>query len=223
MKKLLTVLFACLFMAGLAFADSNYTSENAVILGPNMGGEGITPPVEIIKISVGSEDNAIVGTVMTWNIDQSTDGQGLGFVVDICERSASTDISVNTATDSRGYGPYAGVMVTTASIDVAQTNAGGTGGITFDVTDVTGYSSAQGYMAIRGYCDALMRDADSTLGENLVLVGASTNAGPGYFQTTAAADGSGGCDVQSLTSLSEDIGLLLEDPAANGLARVWLR
>ena len=211
MRKLLLILFACFFMASFAVADSNYTSENAVNLGPNMGGEGITPPVEIVKVSVGSEDNVIVGTVMAWNLDQATDGSGLGFLVDLCRRDFSTDVGTVT---SRGLGPYAGVMVTIASHDKANTDAGGPGGITFDATDVRGSGGAIGYMAIRGYVDALVKDAKVSLGEHLIIYGASNI---GFFATKTTGAGTG------TRSLSEDIGYLLEDPSADGLARVWLR
>ncbi len=217
MKKLLLVLFACFFLAGFAVADSNYAYENAVIVGPNMGPEGITPPVEIIKVSVGSSDGAIIGAVMTWNIDQSTDGEGLGYVVDLCTRMYSEDVGVT----AHGKGPYAGVMVTTASIDVSNTNAGGVGGVTFDVTDVSGYSDAIGYMAIRGYVDALVLGATfaSTAGEHLIMYANSVEGGTnGYFSTHEIVT----VTIQSHI-LSEDIGYLMEDTGSDGLQKVWLR
>ncbi len=216
MKKLLLILFACFFMASFAVADSNYTSENAVILGPNMGGEGITPPVEIIKVTVGSEDNVTIGKVMTWNIDQSTDGEGLGFMVDICDRTMSESVGVT----AKGDGPYAGVMVTTASFDVGSTNAGGAGGLTFDVTDVRGSNDAIGYMAIRGYVDADMDVSRSTQGDVLVIIGGFAGF-EGEFGTSLNITS---INPGGFNALSTDIGILLEAAgSADGLRKVWLR
>ncbi len=112
MRKLLSLIIISLFvMGGLVFADSSYSVENVTIFGPNMGADGITPPVEIIKITVGSDDAAlVVGDVMTWGIQpQYTDGNSLGLRVEKCTRD---EMSTNVSTGTTGQGPFAGVMVT---------------------------------------------------------------------------------------------------------------
>ena len=205
MRKILFFALASLLICGFAIADSNYTYENVTILGSNMGPKGQTPPVEIIRITVGSEDDSIaVGDVMTWSIQpQITDGNALGFFVEKSRKCLSEDASTSEA----GHGPYAGVMVTTATSG----DTGGGGG--WDNAYPTRPQSSLGFMAIRGYCDAKIDVSRATRGERLFAV----DSPEGYFMTANNA-------TDATNAISEDIGYLLEAVAsADGLHKVWLR
>jgi len=205
LKKILSLAIISLFiMTGLVLADSSWAYENVTILGPRMGPKGQTPPVEVIKVTVGSEDDAIaVGDVVTWRIEpEITDGNALGFAVEKCRRGSSEA----TSTSEAGHGPYAGVMVTTATSN----DQGGGGGWT-NANPLTPDSSI-GYMALRGFVDAKIDDSEATLGEHLVLNGHRT---AGSFVTED--------NVKTGRGMSEDIGYLMEDTDSDGLMKVWLR
>lgn len=220
MKKLLSlIIISLLVMGGSVFASTSYTYENVSILGPNMGEDGQTPPVEIIMITVASDDDAIiVGNVMAWMIEpQITDGNALGVAVNKMRRSMSEDVAINV----EGKGPYAGVMVTTAtSNDQGATTVWGN-------SNPMSNSDAIGFMAIRGYCDAFIDVSRSTQGKPLVLHGnpAIGNGGTaGYFATRDGIRKVTNAKVSNDTGISIDIGILLEVPASSdGLHKVWLR
>lgn len=211
MKKLLSLIIISLFvMSGLVFADSSWTYENVTILGPRMGAKGQTPPVEVIKVTVGSADDAMaVGDVMTWGIESHyTDGNALGFKVDKARRGSSEDpANCQTAV---GYGPYAGVMIT-----IATSNDQGSG-TTWSQSTPALNTEAIGYMAIRGFVDAKVDVSQATLSDKLVLAG---HKNAGYFCTLGGVSGSG----TSYSQLSEDIGYLMEKASSDGLMKVWLR
>jgi len=189
-------------MSGLAFAGSQYLNTNVDILGPNYGQIGQSPPVQIIRVSVGSEDNVAIGTVMVWDLSNSvtdTDG-GLAFRVRVCDiNSASGDADGDTGQ----FTQFAGVMVTTASRDSSD--------------------SEYGYMAIKGFCDASISYSDAKWkGRPLVMTG-NNIAG-----TLGTVDGHAPTARVEDASLSEDIGILLEnvgtDPqtGVGQLRKVWL-
>lgn len=208
MKKLLSLivvsLFVMFFSSGLVFAASNYTYENVTILGSEMGGAGQTPPVEAIRVTVGSDDDSIaVGDVMAWSIQpQVTDTNALGFFVEKMRRALSEDTNVNEA----GHGPYAGVMITTATSNDLGSGIGWTN------ANPTRPQSSMGFMAIRGYCDAQIDVSRATQGRRLFPV----DIPEGTFMTAN--------NSTDKNHLSEDIGFLLEVVAsADGLHKVWLR
>ena len=215
MKKILSLLVISLFvMSGLVLADTSgavsgnnsYTYENVTILGSAMGGIGQTPPIEAIRVTVGSEDDSIaVGDVMAWSIQpQITDGNALGLFVEKCRRSVSEDTAINEA----GHGPYAGVMITVA----ASNDTGGGGG--WANATPTRPQSSLGFMAIRGFVDAAMDVGQSTQGRALVIVGGKSGQ-EGDFATY---------NNSGAKFISEDIGYLLEVPGStDGLRKVWLR
>lgn len=209
MKKLLSLIIISLFvMSGLVFADSSWTYENVTILGPRMGSKGQTPPVEVIKVTIGSDDDAIVaGDVMAWSIQpQITDGNALGFFVEKMRKSSSEDLSISEA----GHGPYAGVMITSATSN----DQGGGGG--FTNTNPQYPQSSIGYMAIRGFVDAYCDAGQCTQGDHLVCVGGKTGQ-EGDFATMRNSN-------MAQHVMSEDIGVLLEVPgSSDGLLKVWLR
>jgi hypothetical protein len=215
MRKLLSLIIISLFvMSGLVFASSEWTYENVTILGPRMGPKGQTPPVEVIKVTVGSEDDSIaVGDVMAWFVEAgATDGNALGFAVAKIRRGCSEDVSNY---QNEGFGPYAGVMITVATSN----DQGGGGGWTN--ANPLNPASSIGYMAIRGFCDAKVDTSQATVSDHLVVGGHKSTAGgagPGYFMTLNNITG-----VSSEKGFSEDIGVLLEDTGTDGLMKVWLR
>lgn len=204
MKKLFSLIIVSLFvMASLAMADSSWDYENVVILGPRRGSVGITPPVEVIKVSTGSDDSAEVGDVMVWDLAPS-DGSGLGYVVANCDRdAASGDIG-----GDRGKGPFAGVMITITSQETEWTTARGS-------------DETVGYMAIRGFCDAKVDPGQASLGYPLAVTA------EGQFitidQTKTNGAGAVTQDNTRCNDASEDIGYLMEYSSTAQLMKVWLR
>jgi len=83
---------------------------------------------------------------------------------------------------------------------------------TADTTGTTGQERNWGYMAVRGYCLAKVDTSESSTGERLVMNGATLVAS---FQTQVT--GAPGAPI------SDDIGVLLRDDAADGLMPVMLR
>lgn len=208
MKKLLSlIIISLLVMGGLVFADSNYSYENVTILGSNMGSVGKTPALEAIRITVGSYDPAIaVGDVMAWGIQpQYTDGNALGLMVEKCERDAAGTAMV---TNIYGYGPYAGVMITAAtSGDISLVSGKG-----WTNASPLRPTSALGFIAIRGFVDAKIDVSEAAIGEHLCMNGGTLAGSFGTWET-----------IKATGQLSDDIGVLLEVKAADGLAKVWLR
>lgn len=208
-------------MGGLAFAGSSHTYQNATILGGGMGGEGKTPAVEVIRVTIGSEDDTVSpGMVMAWGIeDQYTDGNALGLVVNICDRAMSEDMANNVA----GKGPYAGVMITTCTSIDPNATTGEWGGNSNPMSP----SEGVGFMAIRGYVDAYMDVSRSSVGDLLVIHGNSAIASggaAGYFATRGKLKEGTTYPASYDVGVSHDIGVLLEAPGTtDGLRKVWLR
>lgn len=196
MNKIKSILFVLCFVmfTSIAFGASGYTSENIVILGPEMGSIGMTPPTEIIRVSTGSDDSCAIGDVMMWD----TAGAAThGFSVRRCTiNDGSEDYDTALATRS----VFAGVMVTTTSKDSA---------VTYNT--VAGDGPEVGFMAIRGYCEAFC-DANTTEpGERLVLKGSNDTAKFGTVD-------------YSVNRTSYDIGVCLENPTSDSVAvDVWLK
>ena len=120
-------------------------------------------------------------------------------MVSVCRSNFSDDVS-----EVIGYGPFAGVMVTVTSKDA-------------EWTTVSGSDPTVGYMAVRGYCDALIRDDFAVKGSPLITLGGEQ---AGYMGTIDG--GLIGTNYKD-TPLSQDIGILLEDTDTSGLMKVWLR
>jgi len=192
-------------MSGLVFAGSDYTYENVTILGSNMGGTGKVPPIEAIRVTVGSDDDSVaIGDVMTWGIEpQYTDGNALGVKVDRCKRNCSEDISNSYS----GKGPYAGVMITTATSNDQGAST------TWSNSNPMANRNSNAFMAIRGFVDAKLDGDLCSLGDVLFINGAKTAA--------SFATGKNIKHQKSYTSV--DIGVCLETRSTDGLAKVWLR
>jgi len=211
MKKLLSLIIVSLFVmflsGGLVFADSNYTYENVTILGSEMGGTGQTPPVEAIRVTIGSYDPAIaVGDVMAWGIQpQYTDGNALGIMV---EKNARDEHSTALSVGTYGYGPYAGVMLTI----VTSGDTSAVSGKGWANSNPLQPQHALGFMAIRGFVDAKIDVSHAALGEHLAMRGGTLAGSFGTWET-----------IKSDGGLSSDVGVLLELKSADGLAKVWLR
>ena len=150
MKKILSLLFACLLMVGTAHAAVDIASgDNVVILGSHMGPVGATPVTEVVKCHLGTNASQVVGNAVMWDTT-STSPTVLGYSV----------IPANVD----GGGLFAGVMVTTTSQEsTAQSTLRGSG-------------PQVGYMAVRGLVRAKIDTSASTVGKRLRLNG-STLAG----------------------------------------------
>ena len=138
MKKILSiVLILAVAFAGTAVAAS-YDSENVSILGPNMGGRGVTPVTQIVKVRyalTGDIDPTLAsGDAVSWSTT-SADGY-----------SVSACVTSNDAA-------FAGILV----CDVA----------TADSTNVSGRGRNVGYIAVKGYVLASMTES-STVGKQVV-------------------------------------------------------
>jgi hypothetical protein len=180
MRKLLLsfVVISLLVMSGLAFATVEIGSgDNAVIVGPRMGPEGLTPLTECIKVSTGSGTSASVGDVMVWDYSNAADG----YHVARC-----------SADDNDGTQFFAGVMLTSTSQDSAYS---------YSVPKANG--PTVGYMAIRGLARAKVDSSTATAGMRLALNGSTLAASFTTYTTPAASvDGLS----EDIGMLLEDVG-----------------
>ena len=154
MKKILSLLLIGLLCASPAFATySNYESDNIVILGPNMGAKGITPPTEIVKVRYAMRDHYGSGSAnatslnsgdcVIWSINSSD-----GYTITAC-----------ISDEYQAANPFAGILVT--AIETATSSA------------VRGRGRNVGYMATRGYCLARMDTSSSFPGAGIEPNGAT--------------------------------------------------
>ena len=194
-KKILLFMLCLVMVSRIAFPINNdYTSENITILGPYMGSVGKTPPTEIIKVNLGSDDSCAIGDVIMWDTASAATH---GFSVRRCSiSSASVDSDSTLGTRST----FAGVMVTTTSKDSSKTYA-----------TITDAGAEVGYMAIRGFAEAKCDASETAVGERLVLRGGAIVASFGTM-------------IKTSNNMSEDIGICLETPTTDAtLVDVWLR
>ena len=190
MRKILFVLLALVFVAGVSFAATTTSLDNASIFGESYGPAGVTAPVEIQKVYLGSAASCAIGDVVTWNVTAQD-----GYTVDRC--------AVDYDTLAGEIVGFAGVMVTSTSrVTSASTTTPSSSGPNV------------GYMAVRGFCVALVDTSESKTGGKLVLNGATLAASFG------TADGGG---TGFTKRPSQDIGILFTDAGADSLMRVYLR
>lgn len=159
MKRLYTFFSVIVVLAmcfcGTAFADSSYTADNVVILGPFMGPTGTSAPTEAIKVlfAEGQTVDIAVGDVLEWDLMY-----GDGYRVRLSTSDAQSSV-------------YAGVAIT-----VMHSPDDGT------CLDTRGKATSTGYMAIRGYCKAKCAIGGVTAGDNLQL---NLGSDPGSFITSS--------------------------------------
>lgn len=194
MRTFLISSFLVLGLCACAFADSP-ASENAVILGPNMGSAGITPATEIIKVRYGYEPgtpglaqhNVASGDIMVWD---STSGDG--YTVSVCTTSFDTM-------------KFAGIAVQSI--------------LTADSSNVEATKNI-GYIAVRGVCLARIIIDQATNGDGLLPIRVDA-ARPAFITVASLAHAALGGAATS--HQSNDVGVLLKESAATGLGTVYLR
>ncbi len=204
MKKLFLLALCLMIMSGVAYASSSIqSSDNAVILGPNMGPQGKTAPTLVVKCYV--TDSAILSSHETPN-GTTTKGGSVGDVLvwdlnkhdGYCVKYLSTDAASSMGTVNNYV---AGVLVTPVSRDTAS------------LSTASGAGTNVGYMAVKGYTQAKIDVSQSNIGEALVPNGGTLSRS---FATHRAAG-------LTTKDLSQDVGILLYKSAADSIYHVVLK
>jgi hypothetical protein len=192
--KIALIALACLLIGSMSYATVDIgSSDNAAIIGPNMGPQGLTPVTECIKVSTGSGTSAAIGDVMVWDT-----GAHSGFAV----AGDGYHVKRNTRSASGGVEFFAGVMVSATSQDS-----------NYKYSAPKANGPTVGYMAVRGLVRAKM-GASCTTGQRVALNGSTLQAS---FITDGAVT------VLHRPISQDIGVLLSYDGGSGSLCRVWLR
>jgi len=148
MKKIIALaLIVLLAFAGTSMAAGGYDSENVSIIGPRMGGAGITPVTQVIKVRYGytggvnrTGGELSSGDVVVWDTTSAD-----GYTISACVADGTAE--------------FAGVLVEDVN--------------TADSVNVKGNGRNTAYIAVHGFALANVDTSASTAGEGLALNGAT--------------------------------------------------
>lgn len=148
-KILIIALILLVAFAGTTFAAGGYSSQNAVIMGGHMGGNGITPVTKLVKVRYGYTGG-----------DTRTGGDLASGSVVVWDTTSADGYTISGCVADNGQN-FAGVLVESVS--------------TADSTAVRGSGANIAYIAVEGYVLATVDSTGATAGNGLALNGATLN------------------------------------------------